>query len=277
MHVLLKNLKLSTGVWWVLVFEDSSAQIFESSGSLLNFNSGKVLFIKQCEASQQWPWITVTCWLVCSSVWRKHICSQSDSPAIWEFWSWIDYSPHFFFWDPVTSFHFNWGMYKMYVSWVPCLETGQAVHTKTISRCASPKSTWLSCSPAVRRLFTDSLGVGRRTMWRDTQASWQFVASEAPVAHLNPRAFTESARLTGSQTLEDTGGLQGGFVATYLHTRYFLFHHHFNRKTVYCVLLFVCFSVDNSLHYFSVCNKTGDNSYGLVFAAPTCTLWVLSF
>lgn len=80
-------------------------------------------------------------------------------PAIWECSCWMDYLLHFFFWDPVTSFHFIWGMYKMYVSWVLSLETGQAPHTKTISRSASPKSTWPSCSPTVRRAFADSLGM----------------------------------------------------------------------------------------------------------------------
>lgn len=73
-HMLFKSLKLSAGVWWVLVFSDSSAQIFESSWSPLKLDSGKVLAIKQHEESQQWPWIRAEC--VCLQYClRKTICT----------------------------------------------------------------------------------------------------------------------------------------------------------------------------------------------------------
>lgn len=140
-------------VQWILDFKESSAQIFWVQ--LINVTLEKFCSSSKMKKSA----VTLNHSYLLQFCLRETICSQSDTAAIWECWSWMDYLLHFFLWDPVTSSHFIWGMYKMYVSWVLSLETCQALHTKTISRSASPKSTWLSCSPTVSRAFTDCLGV----------------------------------------------------------------------------------------------------------------------
>lgn len=188
--------------------------------------------------SPQWPWITVTCWLVCSSVWGKQfvlkVTRQLFGSAGPE---WITCL--------ISSFETQW---QAFTSSGECTKCTWAEFSpwKQAKLCIpKPSHALLRLNPPGSLVLRLSDGPSptawewRRAMWRDTPASWHFVASKAPVTHLNPRRFTESRRLTGSQTLEDTGGFQEGFVATYLPPRYFLFHHHFNRKTVCCVLLFV--------------------------------------
>lgn len=158
-HMLFKSLKLSTGACWVLVFSDSSAQIFESSWSLLNFDSGKVLAIKQHEESQQWPWIRAQCVsgrFVCSSVWGKQfvlkVTCQLFGSARPE---WITCF--------ISSFETQWQAFTSSgectkCTWVEFSPWKQAKF-RIPKRSASPQSTWPSCSPTVRRAFADSLGM----------------------------------------------------------------------------------------------------------------------
>lgn len=194
----------------------------------------------------------------------------------------MDYLLHFFFWDPVTSFHFIWGMYKMYVSWVLSLETGQAPHTKTISRSASPKSTWPSCSPTVRRAFTNSLGMtsddvtrhpGKLTLCgfkssRLTLEPWTIYG-----AHGVDR-FTNSRR---------HGQLRGRLCCNiFTHKMFSLNISSWFQQENYsmcCVFLFVaihlimvhiilCLFQDG--WWLSVFNSSG---FLFVFGNPSCTLW----
>lgn len=185
---------------------------------------------------------------------REAICSQSDPAAIWACSFWMDCLLHFFFWHPVTSFHFIWGMYKMYVSWVLSLETGQAVHSKTISRFASPKSTWLSCSPTV----TDSLGETLDDVTRHPGklTRWAFKSSRH-ILNLN-----DIWRARGRQVhkLYTHWRLLSSLCCNIFTHKMFLFHHHFNRKHV---LLRVSFQL-TVVHFLNVCFKTDDNSQVLI-------------
>lgn len=196
--------------------------------------SGKVLFIKQDEKVSSDP-ESVTC---CSSVWGKQpvlkVTRQlfgSSGPE------WIICF--------ISSFETQWQALTLSGECTKCTWVDFSPWKQAKLCIPKPSHALLRLNPPGSLALALSVGLSptawewRRAMWRDTPASWHFVASKAPVTHLNPRRFTESRRLTGSQTLEDTGGLQGGFVATYLPPRYFLFHHHFNRKTGCCVLLFV--------------------------------------
>lgn len=141
---------LATWVQWVLAFENWSTQIFESSWIMLKFNSGKGFVHK---ATLRKSAVTLNHgYLLVSlpSCLRETICSQTDTPALRECLSWMDY---------LDCFISSSGECTK-CKWVEFFPWKQAkLHTKTISRSASPKSTWLSCSQTVRRTCTDGLGV----------------------------------------------------------------------------------------------------------------------
>lgn len=123
---------------------------------------------------------------------RETICSQSDTPAIRECLSWMDNLLYFFFWDPVTSFHFIWGIYEMYEfpSWKRAkLYIPKPSHALLRLNALGSPALRLSDGPS------PTAWEWHRTMWRDTPASWHFVLSKAAVTTLEPWTINSEQQL----------------------------------------------------------------------------------